>query len=148
MIAEKFQPLVAAGAIAYPGKRRDMGQRLLHERSIGKAIADPLFDRGRAAAAPSRLGGASGRGSGRIRPGGRGRRSGARALGSWPWAHLTSLKNRSQRAVHGQVHISHACTLPSIEKKMIWARPMMFSNGTYPTSLRKRLSWELSRLSP
>src|SRR5262249_42123642 len=141
---------VAAVAIAHPGERRDVGQRLLLEGGIGESIADPRFDRGRAAAAPSRLGGASERGGsiGRMGPGGGGLRRGARALGSWPLAHRTRLKNRPQRAVHGQVHTSHACTLPLIEKKMIWARPMIFSNGTYPTSLRKRLSCELSRLSP
>src|SRR5262249_61346739 len=68
--------------------------------------------------------------------------------GSWfacsPAAHLTIVNSRFQRTAHGQRHTIHACSPSRIEKKMIWARPTMFSNGTEPTWLSKRLSVELS----
>src|SRR5690606_1278730 len=59
---------------------------------------------------------------------------------------------RLQRAAVNQVHgLSHSA-LPSVEKNMKLASPTRFSTGTMPTprpgSARKRLSSELSRLSP
>ena len=48
----------------------------------------------------------------------------------------------------GQSQNSKNFEFSSIEKKMIWALPTRFSNGTKPTYDKKRLSVELSRLSP
>jgi len=42
----------------------------------------------------------------------------------------TILNKRCQRTDHGQRHTCQACAPSPIEKKMISARPMMFSNGT------------------
>src|SRR5580698_4702679 len=50
---------------------------------------------------------------------------GRRAFG--PWTHLTNVNNRFQRTSHGQRQISQAWVPSLIEKKMICARPMIFS---------------------
>ena len=42
----------------------------------------------------------------------------------------TIVNKRCQRTDHGQRHTCQACAPSPIEKKMISARPMMFSNGT------------------
>ena len=44
-------------------------------------------------------------------------------------AHRTIVNSLDQRTTHGQRHTFHAAS-PSTEKKMISARPMIFSNGT------------------
>ena len=47
VVAEKFQPLVACGAIVRAAsKRRNMRERALQQRLIGEFIADPLFQSG------------------------------------------------------------------------------------------------------
>ena len=50
MIAEKFQPLIAAGAVACALERGNVGQRALEQRGIGEAVADAVFQRAGAAA--------------------------------------------------------------------------------------------------
>ena len=42
----------------------------------------------------------------------------------------TIVNKRPQRTDHGQRHTCQACAPSPIEKKMISARPMIFSNGT------------------
>ena len=51
MVAEEFEPLVAAGAVARALERRDVRQRAVEQRGVGEAIADALFERTVAAAA-------------------------------------------------------------------------------------------------
>src|SRR5690242_20069055 len=63
-------------------------------------------------------------------------------------AQRTTWKMRAQRTLSGQSHTCQKLASSLIEKKMICALPTRFSNGTKPTSDRKRLSVELSRLSP
>src|SRR5690348_14576017 len=62
-------------------------------------------------------------------------------------AHLTIVKSLLQRTDTGQRQNCQARSPSYTEKKMIWALPTIFSNGTIPTWLN-RLSVELSRLSP
>src|SRR5437764_2787220 len=45
-------------------------------------------------------------------------------------AHRTIVNSRLQRNAQGQRHTCQACPPSPIEKKMISARPMMFSKGT------------------
>ena len=52
MVAEEFQPLIAAGAVARAGQRGDVGQRLLEQRRILEAVADAIFEGAGAATAP------------------------------------------------------------------------------------------------
>src|SRR5581483_7674934 len=63
-------------------------------------------------------------------------------------AQCTKCKMRDQRTLSGQSQTCQKFDSSSIEKKLICALPTRFSNGTKPTSDRKRLSVELSRLSP
>src|SRR5215470_18067104 len=63
-------------------------------------------------------------------------------------AHLTIVNSLLQRTDHGQLQMCQAGSPSPMEKKMICALPMRFSNGTYPTAASTRLSVELSRLSP
>ena len=55
MVAEKFEPLIGAGAIARTLKRGNMRQRASEQRDIAKTIADAGFQRGAGAAAAARL---------------------------------------------------------------------------------------------
>src|SRR5580704_7169227 len=113
-----------------------MRERLIEQRPITEAIADAGLEPRYAPARPlgrarcRRFGGE--RAACGIAAVGRpGSLIGLRrAFGAWPWAHRTSVSNRPQRTLHGHVHIAQACS-PWIEKKMTWARPMRFSNGTY-----------------
>jgi len=50
VVAEKLEPLVAAGAIARPGQRGNMGKGMIEQRRIGEVIADRLLEQRRAAA--------------------------------------------------------------------------------------------------
>src|SRR6266540_591509 len=134
VITKKLQPLVRRGAVARPAQRGNVRERLLEQRGILEAVADAFFER-RQIAAPALL--CAGLriliGSGE---------TGRLAVGSWigcfdrsrlacsPAAHLTIVNSRFQRTAQGQRHTIHACSPSRIEKKMIWARPMMFSNGT------------------
>src|SRR5215469_8456331 len=68
--------------------------------------------------------------------------------GDRPSAHLTIVKSRPLRTDHGQLQMCQAGSPSPMEKKMICALPMRFSNGTYPTAASTRLLVELSRLSP
>ncbi len=54
MIAEKFQPLIAAGAVARALERGNMGERAIEQRGIGETIADAGLERARAALAAAR----------------------------------------------------------------------------------------------
>src|SRR5262249_5351694 len=45
-------------------------------------------------------------------------------------AHRTIWKRRFQRTDVGQRQIAQTCSFSAMEKKIIWARPTMFSNGT------------------
>src|SRR6202012_5693770 len=58
--------------------------------------------------------------------------------------HRTMENMRFQRTAVGQRQIIHACSPSAIEKKIIWARPIRFSNGTYTTADCTRLSVDLS----
>src|SRR6187431_3633144 len=62
--------------------------------------------------------------------------------------HRTIENRRLQRTAVGQRQNIQACSPSAMEKKIICARPTMFSNGTNPTCDCTRLSVELSRLSP
>ena len=44
--------------------------------------------------------------------------------------HRTMEKSRFQRTADGQRQNIQACSPSAMEKKIIWARPMMFWNGT------------------
>ena len=46
MIAEKFEALVGAGAIAGAGQRGNVRERLIEQRGVLEAIADALFESG------------------------------------------------------------------------------------------------------
>ena len=147
VIAKELEPLIAAGSVAHTAEGRNMRQRMVEQRRIGKTIADAGLERAGAAARPlgrARLGlglrgnavrptrGLEDRGSVRLVAVAQrfGSLAGGRAaFASRPAAHRTSLNSRPQRTFHGQVHTAHACS-PWIEKKIIWARPMMFSSGT------------------
>ena len=45
MIAEKFQALIAAGAVARALERGNMRERAVEQRGVAETIADPLFER-------------------------------------------------------------------------------------------------------
>src|SRR5580704_10674683 len=131
VVAEEFQPLVAAGAVATALERRNMRERAVEQSCILEAIADALLKRAVATAAATRgfflsiprrrtggpLGGLGGR---------RLLRRNDRFRFFAP-CHRTRLKRRFQRTVQGQRHTSQACAPSRIEKKMICALPMMFS---------------------
>ena len=51
VVAEEFQALVGAGAVARAGERGDVGQRLLQHRRVPEAVSDALLEGGRATAA-------------------------------------------------------------------------------------------------
>src|SRR5438552_3481234 len=150
VIAEEFQPLIAVGAMA--GRRLqggDMGKGGRQQRGVRKFVADASLDRG----------------SGRLGPGLAAllfRRSDAGGFGLLARLargrcvrngrcfvdHRTIVNRRFQRTAVGQRQNIQACSPSAMEKKIICARPTMFSNGTYPTADSTRLSVELSRLSP
>ena len=46
MVAEKFEPLVAAAAVASAAERRTMGECAVKPRMVGEAIADALLELG------------------------------------------------------------------------------------------------------
>ena len=47
MVAEKFEPLVARGAVVRTaGQRRNMRERAFQQDLIGKLVADPHFENG------------------------------------------------------------------------------------------------------
>ena len=100
MVAEEFEPLVAAAAALLGRCRRNMGQRTIKDRLVGKRVADPLLELF-AGDCVLRLA-----------------------------AHRTIVNNRSQRTTHGQRHTFHAASPSPTEKKMISARPTMLSIGT------------------
>src|SRR5262249_24299824 len=144
VVTEKFQPLVGAGTVARAGQGGNMRERLLEQRRILEMVPDALFEGvgGRASALAALCRGFA-RAIRRHRPpcsaavwaptllspacgghnGGRGRR-----FGSSPAPHLTIVNKRLQRTDKGQRQIIQACSPSAIEKKMIWARPTIFSN--------------------
>ena len=89
-------------------------------RVLALAISGGGSRRGALRLAPTLLSPAYGGGNG-------GRRS---RFDRSPAAHRTIVNNRLQRTVQGQRQIIQACSPSAIEKKMIWARPTIFSNGT------------------
>src|SRR3954469_15440718 len=100
MVAEKFQPLVAAAAPLLGRGSRNMGQCAFEDRFVGKRIADPALEL------------FAGVGALRLA------------------AHRTIENNLSQRTTHGQRHTFQAASPSPTEKKMISARPTMLSIGT------------------
>ena len=44
MVAEEFEPLIAAGAVARTGERGDVGERLFEQRRVLEAVADALLE--------------------------------------------------------------------------------------------------------
>ena len=134
MVAQELEPLIAM-ARAAAGQRQNMSKRAFEQIAVLEAITDGLFQR---ACSDAALAGR--RGSWRV--GGRRRRAGAfvwlrrRFLSVWLGVrfgralHRTIVNSRLQRTENGQRHTSHARSPSCTEKKMIWARPTMFSNGT------------------
>ena len=111
-----------------------MRQRAIEHRGIGEPIADALFENG---GARWRRRGSLLRcrreqsGSGELVAGGRlVAQLCCGGIGFAAAAHRTSVNSRSQRTVHGQRQISQAWVSSLIEKKMICALPIRFSNGT------------------
>ena len=51
MVAEKFQPLIAAGPAARAGQRGDVRQRAIEKIGVLEAVADALLERAGALAA-------------------------------------------------------------------------------------------------
>src|SRR3989442_5688465 len=122
MIAEKFEPLIAAGAVARAGQGGNMGERLFQERRVAEPVPDALVETGGAAAAALRLfrfwrgrfgGGAAFRlRRGQFRDGVTARlavhgqfgslRRSRDALGLGLAAHRTIVKKRYQRSAVGQ----------------------------------------------
>src|SRR5437016_1281252 len=106
-----------------------MRECLLKQSSIAESVAYPLLELGgRRAARPRLLRRRSNLGLS-VLVGGIKRLLRYRIL-SGPAAHRTNVNSRSQRTDQGQRQIIQACSPSRIEKKMIWARPTMFSNGT------------------
>ena len=132
VVAEEFEALIAAGAVARALERRNMGQRAFEHCGIGEPIADAIFESGRGALAAPRLFGELGRGgsaaAGACRAAGGFANFGG--LGFLAATHRTSVNRRFQRTAQGQRHTSQAWASSRIEKKMICARPIRFSNGT------------------
>src|SRR5262245_23751784 len=136
VIAEKLEPLVGAGAVARTGQRGNVGERLLEQGRVVETVADAPFEIGGGAAATFAcfgcgLRGCRGGGGTRLFAVGCrvGRVDGSRCACS-PAAHRTIVNSLFQRTDHGQRHTIQACSPSRMEKKMIWARPMIFSNGT------------------
>ena len=133
MIAEKFEALVAVGAIPRGlVQRRDMGERGRQQCGIGKFMPDARLDRG-----------------GRLPGGGlaalllRGHHFAAGVRLGTGFArrrygldvrrfvvHRTMENMRFHRTAVGQRQNIQACSPSAMEKKIIWARPIRFSNGT------------------
>ena len=134
VVAEKLKPLIAAAAPVLAHQGRDMREPAFQQRGLGKSVPDPLLERSRGLAPTL----AAGRSFARRLP----RRAFAavaffrlmrrrRSSGNFGLAaHRTIVNNRLQRTDQGQRHTSRARSPSATEKKMIWARPMMFSNGT------------------
>src|SRR5262249_54165946 len=134
--ANNREPLVTAATVAPAGERGTVGQGAVEPDMLGEAIADAILEfggravrrtgtfalaRGRAAARGCTLG----RRGAALSFGGLGfRRSGA---------HRTIVNSRSHRTDHGQRQNAQPRSPSWTEKKMISARPTMFSNGTKPT---------------
>ena len=55
MVAEEFEPLIGAGAIARTFERGNMRQRAIEQGDIAETIADAGFQRGAGAAAAPRF---------------------------------------------------------------------------------------------
>jgi len=53
MIAEKFQPLIATGAVSGAAKRRNVRQRNFELGRIGAVIADAIFENGGSGLSPA-----------------------------------------------------------------------------------------------
>ena len=100
MVAEKFEPLIAAAAPLLGRGRRDVRQRAVEDRLVGERVADPVFEL------------VAGLSAFRLP------------------AHRTIENNLSQRTTHGQRHTFQAASPSPTEKKMISARPTMLSIGT------------------
>src|SRR5215210_8536614 len=132
MVAKKLQPLIAAGAAARSGERRDVRQRMVEQRRVREAVANLLLQRAGITAAA--LGAAAPRFGRRSFGGSFGRLAGIGR--GFPPLHLTAhlyrtiVPKRFQRTVHGQRQNSSARSPSASEKKMICALPMKFSNGT------------------
>src|SRR4029077_10253693 len=100
VVAKEFQPLVTATASLLRGGRRNVRQRAVKDRLVGKRVADPPLE------LLARLG--------------------ALCLA----AHRTIVNSLSQRTTHGQRHTFQAASPSPTEKKMISARPTILSIGT------------------
>ena len=149
VIAEELEPLIASAAVAPAGERGTMGERAVEPRMLGETVADAVFELG----GLSRHAGAfeAARRHAAARGSALGRRGAALSFGGLrlrrSGAHRTIVSSRSHRTDHGQRQNAQPRSPSWTEKKMISARPTMFSNGTKPTC-EVRLSCELSRLSP
>ena len=132
MIAEKFQPLIAVGAVARSLQRRNMREGRGEQRRIVERITDTLLDR--------RHGSLRGRLPARLLDA----RNGRFSRGRWICligqqddlgirgfvGHRTKENRRFHRTAVGQRQICQACSPSAMEKKIICARPMTFSSGT------------------
>src|ERR1700716_2720505 len=131
VIAEEFETLVTVTALARRFQRGNVGEGGGEQRSVGKFVPDPRFDRSR-----GRLGADLA-----LLLGLRGLPAGVRLRASFAWwrrgpdvrcfvVHRTIVNRRYQRTAVGQRQNIQACSPSAIEKKIIWARPTIFSNGT------------------
>ena len=130
VVAEKFEALVALGAVARGLERGHMRERGGQQRGIAELVADARLDRrgcrlgrdlgalllGRGFAAGIRL---------RTLALCRGIPDDGRFV-----VHRTNVKMRFQRTAVGQRQNIQAASPSAMEKKIIWARPTIFSNGT------------------
>ena len=117
------------------GQGGNVGESLLEQGQVVETVADALFEVGGGAPAtpaPDRgLGGRRGGGGTRLfAVDCRVERLNGSQCACSPAAHRTIVNSLFQRTDHGQRHTIQACSPSRMEKKMIWARPIMFSNGT------------------
>jgi hypothetical protein len=132
VVAEEFQPLIAVGTMAGRGLQRgNMREGGRQQRRIGELVADaPLDRRGRrlgAGLAALLLRRSLAAGIHLLARFFRGRRfRDDRCF----VVHRTIVNRRFQRMAVGQRQNIQACSPSAMEKKIICARPTMFSNGT------------------
>ena len=129
VIAEELQPLIAV-ASANGLQCRDMSKSGRQQRRIGERVPDPLLDNfcGSLRARPARLF------LRRLGLYGAGTRGVVRTRRHFDdcgvAAHRTMEKMRFQRTETGQRQNCQACSPSAMEKKIICARPIRFSDGT------------------
>src|ERR1700730_7871636 len=131
MVAEEFEALVAVAALARGFQRGDMGKGGGQQSGIGKLVADSRLDRRRRGLGADLAALFLCRRVFRHRVGLRACFAGCGGKDIRRFVvHRTMEKMRFQRTAVGQRQNIQACSPSAIEKKIIWARPTIFSNGT------------------